>query len=69
MKKIGKTIASVFKNTLLSGRSVVTIITQSSGNLPPLLDKAGENIINSISEKEKWILMEFRRAFSFVVKI
>ena len=53
MKKIGKTIASVFKNTLLSGRSVVTIITQSSGNLPPLLDKAGENIINSISEKGK----------------
>lgn len=53
MKKIGKTIASVFKNTLLTGRSVVTIITQSSGNLPPLLDKAGENIINSISEKGK----------------
>lgn len=51
MKKIGKTIASIFKNTLLNSSSAVTILTQSSGNLPPLLDKTGKNITNSISEK------------------
>lgn len=53
MKKFGKVITSIFINTLLNSCSVVAIITQSSGNLPPLLDKTGKNITNSISEKGK----------------
>ena len=51
MKNIGKAITSIFINTLLNSCSVVSIITQSPGKLPPLLDKAGKNITNSISEK------------------
>ena len=53
MKNIRKAVAGIFMNALFSSCSVVTITTQSSGSLPPLLDKAGKKITNSISEKGK----------------
>lgn len=53
MKNIGKAITSILMNALLSSCSVLTIITKSLGNLSPLLDRAGKNITNSISEKGK----------------
>lgn len=53
MKNIGKVIMSILINTLLGSCSVITIITKSSGNLPPLLDRMGKSITNSISEKGK----------------
>lgn len=51
MKNKGKAITSFFIDTILNSYPAVAILTQSSGNLPSLLDKAGKNIINSISEK------------------
>ena len=63
MKNIGKAITSIFINTFLNGCSVAAMITQSSGNLQPLLDKTGKNITNSISEKGKVNINGIRQGF------
>jgi pimeloyl-ACP methyl ester carboxylesterase len=58
-----KAIIGIYMITLLSSCSVITIVTKSSGNLPPLLDKTGNSITNSISEKGKEVINGVSQGF------